>query len=137
MFDKDIYFATENRAIKRYFDFEIFKNLNGIFSLDEITELQELNKTFQANLKTFPRNIIQKEFEGITVEFSRKSSQIEGNTYSLLDTERLIKEKVLANGHSQEEATMIFNHKQVMDLILQTPDYFNKISVSKIFRFKN
>ena len=131
-FDKDTYFATENRTIKRYFDFEIFKNLNGIFSLDEIAELQKLNKTFQANLKIFPKNVIHKEFERITVEFSWKSSQIEGNTYSLLDTERLIKEKVQANGHSQEEATMIFNHKQAMDFILQNPDYFNEISVSKI-----
>ena len=58
VFDKDTYFETENRAIKRYFDFEIFKNLEGIFSSDEIAELQKLNKTFQANLKIFPKNVI-------------------------------------------------------------------------------
>ena len=104
--------------IKRYFDFEIFKNLNGISSLDEILELQALNTTFPTHLKTFPKNVIQKEFDRITVEFSWKSSQIEGNTYSLLDTEKLIKDKVLANGHSQEEAIMIFNHKRAMDFIL-------------------
>ena len=85
-FDKDTYFATENRTIKLYFDFEIFKNLNRIFSLDEIAELQKLNKIFQTHLKTFPENVIKKEFERITVEFSWKPSQIEGNTYSLLDT---------------------------------------------------
>ncbi len=132
VFDKETYFSTENRMIKRYFDFEIFQHLKEIFCSEEISELHKLNKTFQANLKTFPQNVIQKEFERITVEFSWKSSQIEGNTYSLLDTERLIKEQIHAKGHSKEEATMIFNHKQAMDFIFKDSDYFNKISVSKI-----
>ena len=131
-FDKETYFSTENRTIKRYFDFEIFQNLKEIFRSKEILELQKLNKTFQTNLKTFPQNVIQKEFERITVEFSWKSSQIEGNTYSLLDTERLIKEQIHAKGHSKEEAIMIVNHKQAMDFIFKDSDYFNKISVSKI-----
>ena len=38
------------------------------------------------------------EMERLTIELSWKSSKIEGNTYTLLDTERLIREHKKAPG---------------------------------------
>src|SRR5574344_1024369 len=63
---------------------------------------------------------------------SWKSSQIEGNTYSLLDTEILIKENIEAKGHKKEEAIMILNHKNALEYIFENRDYFKTITKAKI-----
>ena len=79
--------------------------------------------------------------EGITKPFiialfittlSWKSSQIEGNTYSLLDTETLIKENIEANGHKKEEAIMILNHKKALEFIFESKNYFKIITLKKL-----
>jgi Fic family protein len=41
--------------------------------------------------------------ERLTIELSWKSSQIEGKTYTLIDTEMLIKERIEAEGKKKEE----------------------------------
>ena len=61
-----------------------------------------------------------------------KSSQIEGNTYSLLETERLLKEKETASGKTKDEAVMLLNHKAALDLIIANPSYVKKMTVSII-----
>ena len=61
---------------------------------------------------------IAKEMERLGIDLSWKSSQIEGNTYSLLETERLLKEKQTASGKTKEEAVMLLNHKDALDFIL-------------------
>ena len=70
--------------------------------------------------------------ERLGIDLSWKSSQIEGNTYSLLETERLLKEKQTANGKTKEEAVMLLNHKDALDFILDEPDYLKAISLSRI-----
>jgi Fic family protein len=74
----------------------------------------------------------KKEFERLAIDLSWKSSQIEGNTYSLLETEKLLKEKETASGKTKEEATMLLNHKEALDFIIDNPDYLNPLSVSNI-----
>lgn len=59
----------------------------------------------------------RKELERFVIELSWKSSKIEGNTYTLLDTERLIKESKEAVGHPHDEAVMILNHKQAFEYV--------------------
>ena len=68
----------------------------------------------------------------MSIDLSWKSSQIEGNTYSLLETEKLLKEKETAAGKSKEEAVMLLNHKEAIDFIVETPDYLFPLAVSKI-----
>ena len=70
--------------------------------------------------------------ERLGVDLSWKSSQIEGNTYSLLETERLLKERQEATGKTREEAIMLLNHKDALDFVLNVPDYLNEISVHRI-----
>jgi len=50
----------------------------------------------------------------------------------LLETERLLKEKETAVGKTKEEAIMLLNHKEAIDFIVENPDFFSTISVSKI-----
>lgn len=74
----------------------------------------------------------RKEMERLGIDLSWKSSQIEGNTYSLLETERLLRESKTANGKTKEEAVMLLNHKDALRFILDNPDYLQKLSVSHI-----
>lgn len=48
-----------------------------------------------------------KEMERLAIDLSWKSSQIEGNTYSLLETERLLKDKETAAGKPKDNAAML------------------------------
>lgn len=109
-------FANEERLDLRY-DFNRLDALRvtPIFTDEERGQLKGYNAIFQKNLKTAPADIIRRERERITIELSWKSSQFEGNTYSLLETETLLKEGVPAAGKTQEETTMVVNHKKALD----------------------
>lgn len=132
--DVDRYFLTETdkRLITEKFNFEIFLFLKDIFSITEIKYLEELNSEYQKNIKNISESLLKKESERLVIELSWKSSQIEGNTYSLLETESLIKEKLEAPGHKKEEATMILNHKKALDYILKNKNNFQNITIAKI-----
>lgn len=133
-FDLDSYFNVdpdERLEVRKSFDFEIFSKLRDIFSRQEIVDLEKINKKFST------KEVLARELERFVIELSWKSSKIEGNTYSLLDTESLIKEKIEVVGHSKIEAAMILNHKQAFDLILKNRKEFKKISVSQINQLHN
>lgn len=70
--------------------------------------------------------------ERLGIDLSWKSSQIEGNTYSLLETERLLREKETASGKTKDEAIMLLNHKDALDFILDVPDYLQPLKVNRI-----
>ncbi len=123
------------RAIKRQFDFRLLREVLpaiSILSVAEIAHLQSLQDTFLANVATLSDSEFAKEMERLSIDLSWKSSQIEGNTYSLLETERLIREKLTATGKTRDEATMLLNHKEALDFIVANPDYLNPLRVSAI-----
>ena len=70
--------------------------------------------------------------ERLAIDLSWKSSQIEGNTYSLLETEQLLKEKKTAAGKTKDEAIMLLNHKEAIDFIMEQPDYMYPLSTLKL-----
>jgi len=133
-FNVEDYFRTETdkRSAKGRFNFGIFALLKNIFMIEEKKYLQDLNKEYQKNIKKLPEIILKKEFERLIIELSWKSSQIEGNTYTLLETEALIKENKEAMGHKKEEAIMILNHKITLDYIIKNKNDFKNISIFKI-----
>ena len=114
------------------FSFDIFSKLAGLFSKSEIDELSGTNEEYQFRVAKLPPALLQKEFERITIELSWKSSKMEGNTYTLLDTEMLIKEHKEADGHLKEEAVMILNHKNTLDYILGNKERFKALSLRTI-----
>lgn len=91
-----------------------------------------MKEEYWSNIKKIPENLLKKEFECLIIELSWKSSLIEGNTYSLLETEFLIKEKKEAPGHKKEEMVMILNHKEALDYIRKNKEIFRALAVSKI-----
>ena len=130
------YFATdfEKRAVKETFDFKIFDYLTeAILKDDKIAELEKLNdEKYTKKIIDVSPTILRRETERLLIDFSWKSSQIEGNTYSILETETLIKEKIKAKGHSNEEASMILGHKKALEYVLGNRGEFKDATVIKI-----
>lgn len=63
---------------------------------------------------TFARDILSR----LLIDLSWASSQLEGNTYSRLDTERLIEFGQAADGKDAVETQMILNHKAAIELLV-------------------
>jgi fido (protein-threonine AMPylation protein) len=63
---------------------------------------------------TFARDILNR----LLIDLSWASSQLEGNTYSRLDTERLIEYGQAAEGKDAVETQMILNHKAAIELLV-------------------
>lgn len=133
--DHDEYFSKDQdiRSSETiYFKGDIFSKLQGIFSQKEIDIFSKKSEDFKKRVSSLSPIIIQKEFERITVELAWKSSKIEGNTYTLIDTEMLIRENKEAIGHPRGEAIMILNHKKALDYIFNNKTKFKNISNQSI-----
>ena len=123
----------DDRNIKyERFNFGVFDNLHSIFSSNELADLEQTNQIYREKIDNLSPIALKKEFERLLIELSWKSSQIEGNTYSLLDTEVLIKNNIQADGHKREEAVMILNHKKALENIFENQTYFQDLTLRKI-----
>ncbi|MDR0852377.1 MAG: Fic family protein [Clostridiales Family XIII bacterium] len=135
--DMDQYYEQEidEREIKTSFSWELIREVLdqiGIFSEPELNRLNTLQSIFSSNIETLSKAAYRKELERLAIDLSWKSSQIEGNTYSLLETERLLKEKETASGKTKDEAVMLLNHKEAIDFLIAHNDYLNPLSVAGI-----
>ena len=132
--DLDNYFKTEaeTRIVNKTFNDDVFSHLNNLYSQDEIDLWEKSKKVFEKAKDKLDPSIYKRELERFTIELSWKSSQIEGNTYTLIETETLIKQNIKAQGHSDEEAIMILNHKKAFEVILDKKDSFKKLDLSDI-----
>ncbi len=128
------YFSVEvdKRTAKEKFDFAVLPIMADIFTSEEKSYLEKLNEEYRQNVKDIGKSAFKKETERLVIELSWKSSQIEGNTYSLLETEALVKQKKEAPGHKKSEAVMILNHKKALDYIIKNNKLFGKITIAKI-----
>lgn len=130
-FDRDI----DQRPVQSTFNFELINQLLPnveLFTVDELNILNKAQAQFKKHLSELTDIEYRKEMERLGIDLSWKSSQIEGNTYSLLETERLLKEKQTAAGKTKDEAVMLLNHKDALDFILDVPDYLSELNVARI-----
>ncbi|HRP54708.1 Fic family protein [Agriterribacter sp.] len=133
----DKYYEKEidDRKIKVGFNFSVITDVlasYSVFTEIELQQLAQLQQLFEKNISLLSSNEYKKELERLSIDLSWKSSQIEGNTYSLLETEKLLKEKETAPGKTKEEAIMLLNHKYTLDFIIDNTDYLYPLTVSKI-----
>ncbi|OGH72178.1 MAG: hypothetical protein A2921_00960 [Candidatus Magasanikbacteria bacterium RIFCSPLOWO2_01_FULL_43_20b] len=133
-FDADSYFKTpqDQREIKKQFNWEVFDYPKDFFTASEFKRLETANNEYQKKRAKMNVASLRKEFERLTIELSWKSSHLEGNTYSLLETETLIKESREAEGHTKEEAVMILNHKHALDYILKSSEQFKILKGTQV-----
>ena len=64
---------------------------------------------------TYAREICQR----LLIDLSYNSSRLEGNTYSRLDTQKLVEEGITAEGKVHEETVMIMNHKEAILFLVE------------------
>ena len=133
----DTYFALEvdERQVHSSYNFELINGLlaeTRLFSYKELAHLDALQDEFRQHVNELTDNEYRKEMERLGIDLSWKSSQIEGNTYTLLETERLLRESKTAEGKTKEEAVMLLNHKDALNFILDNPDYLQELTVSHI-----
>lgn len=133
----DTYFALEvdERQVHSSYNFELINGLlaeTRLFSDKELAHLDALQDEFRQHVNELTDNEYRKEMERLGIDLSWKSSQIEGNTYTLLETERLLRESKTAEGKTKEEAVMLLNHKDALSFILDNPDYLKELTVSHI-----
>ncbi len=135
--DLDAYFEVEmdNRKVNTNFDFDLIPHKLSqidVFTEAEIEKLRALQARFELNVAKLSEREYDNEMERLAIDLSWKSSQIEGNTYSLLETELLLKEKLTAQGKTKDDAVMLLNHKNAIDFIVANKDYLNPLAVSRI-----
>ena len=70
-------------------------------------------------------------YNRLLIDLSWNSSRLEGNTYSLLDTERLLELGEAAEGKDARETQMILNHKSAIELLVDqaTEVGFNRYTI--------
>ena len=76
---------------------------------------------------TYARQIASR----LLIDLSWNSSRLEGNTYSLLETERLLAAGEAATGRDAKEGQMILNHKEAIEFLIASADDigFNRYTV--------
>ena len=76
---------------------------------------------------TYAKQILNR----LLIDLSWNSSRLEGNTYSLLDTKRLIEFGGEAEGHDRLEAQMIINHKDAIAFLVSAAEEigFNRYTI--------
>ena len=76
---------------------------------------------------TYAKQILNR----LLIDLAWNSSRLEGNTYSLLDTRRLLNFGEAAEGRGQLEAQMILNHKDAIEFLVANADDigFNRYTI--------
>lgn len=93
-------------------------NLTPYLSSSLREELHQLGKveTITRPAGTYARNILNR----LLIDLAWNSSRLEGNTYSLLETKRLVELGENAPGKNAEETQMILNHKEAIEYIIES-----------------
>jgi len=83
-------------------------------------QLRKMGDTQQTELPagTYGRNILNQ----LLIDLSWASSHLEGNTYSILDTQELVIHGKAAQGKAAIETQMILNHKSAIELLVENAD---------------
>ena len=70
----------------------------------------------------------------LLIDLSWNSSRLEGNTYSLLDTQRLFEQGDSAEGKAAEETQMILNHKSSIEMLAENAEGigFNRYTICNL-----
>jgi hypothetical protein len=104
-------------------------NISSYLSPVERAHLHEIGKPATAGQPagTYAKQILNR----LLIDLSWNSSRLEGNTYSLLDTKRLIDFGEQAQGKQQLEAQMILNHKDAIEFLVTAAEDigFNRYTI--------
>ena len=103
-----------------------------LFTADELARLESATKAYHANATSSDAVARKKELMRFIVEFSWKTSQIEGNTYDLISAERLLLYGEKSSTNTEFEAQMILNQKEALEFILENEELWEKPKISSL-----
>lgn len=91
-------------------------NEDYYLSVEERAKLHKIGSTSTGDQPagTYARQMLQR----LLIDLSWNSSRLEGNTYSLLDTQRLLADGQAAEKKDPAETQMIINHKEAIEFIV-------------------
>lgn len=101
---------------------------NSSYYLEERLRKQLLTSGQRATHQDPAGTYAHQIFNRLMIDLSYNSSRLEGNTYSLLDTERLLLHGHTAEGKLDEEKAMILNHKEAIRYLV---DNAPKIEINR------
>ncbi len=96
-------------------------NTSSYLSKEEKEKLATMGITSQmeAPAGTYAKQILER----LLIDLAWNSSRLEGNTYSLLETHRLLKEGIKPSEKTPIETQMLLNHKDAIEfLVNESPD---------------
>ena len=132
LYDPATYFLQEPELRRVQFERFMIDHIGGLRNIISERQIDKVTKLASDHQLGRGSRVSNQELERFIIDFSWKSSKIEGNTYSLLDTEQLIKFSVRAAGNSHREAIMILNHKAAFDYVWQYNQNYQDLSRAKI-----
>ncbi len=107
-------------------------NSNPFLDVETRNQLESTGrpKTGPQAAGTFAKQIAQH----LLIDLSWNSSRLEGNTYTLLDTHRLIELGAEAEGRGLPETQMILNHKDAISFLIDCADEigFNRYTICNL-----
>lgn len=119
--DVDIYLATDQtkRTARKQYSHELFSEpFVPLFRDDELARLTDATDGFQQKARE-NQDVHERELQRFIIDMSWKSARIEGNTYSLLDTEQLLTHGIKSRKNTEFETQMILNQKAAFDFLYE------------------
>lgn len=107
---------------------------NRSFYLPQATR-QRLAELGQVGLTDLPAGTYLRQIlDRLLIDLAWNSSRLEGNTYSLLETQRLLELGESAAGKDAQEAQMILNHKAAIEMLADPTEEigFNRYTVCNL-----
>ncbi len=96
---------------------------------------RELENIGQVGLSDLPAGTyLRQVLDRLLIDLSWNSSRLEGNTYSLLETQRLLQFGENAEGKNTEETQMILNHKAALEMLAEQASEigFNRYTICNL-----
>lgn len=125
--------APDDRLKTPHFQFDVLEvPYVELFTHSELAQLEEATEKYRANAIQSDAATHKKELMRFIVEFSWKSSQIEGNTYDLISTERLLLYGERSPTNTEFEAQMILNQKEALEFILENIELWKSPTLSSL-----
>jgi len=110
---------TKRKPVAYKTDFLFSYQPNKTFYLSTKTRMHLLQIGQQFHQKLEPGTYAKRILHRLLIDLSWNSSRLEGNTYSFLETQRLIEFGAQASGKNAFEAQMIINHKEAIEFLVE------------------
>ncbi|HTE21760.1 MAG TPA: Fic family protein [Candidatus Limnocylindria bacterium] len=123
----------DDRLKTPHFQFDVLEApYVELFTQSELARLEAATEKYHTNATKSDEAAHKKELMRFMVEFSWKTSQIEGNTYDLISTERLLLYGEKSPTNTEFEAQMILNQKEALEFILENIELWEKPTLSSL-----